>query len=1844
MGKYADAAVADIKRKNSHAGQAIEEIRAKREATEQAQRDRDSVLAALGTGADPQSAGLPAPYPGLSKEMAKTLPYGSLTPNDVALGRGAPQPFTVGTEQQVRDRKQDRVNSMEEDRAALEMLEGEYGILANDALPEEQRAQYQAQYDSLREKYGEDITAEKLYDIIEQEQSALDAEQDAVLTEANTAKINSLSEEEYRALTNYAASRRGGIDEVPAWLMRRQKDVAALIEKYGRETVDSMAETWERMDNRRAAEAQAAAAEAAGEQLGFGAIPFSVAGGIVGGVQNLGGIVRERVQGTGGYSTDDPYHAGSELSHMAQNLNTGAVKKAPEQLFNFLELAGQAVNPYADQGAVANYRPTFYEGTEGTKTRDVLDAVGSGAYQVTNTAADTIARAYLGGGLFGAGTTGAKVASLGLAGVKSFGDTYNDVSAKGGTPGQAMVLGIFNGGTEIATEYIPLDEWWKIAKNGSGSVADALKAAARQGAMEMPQEEIGFLATTMAEYAVLREKSEYQVLLKELTDSGIPREEAERMVWEEFGRQAAGVAATSFFSGALSEAGAEAFHALMPGAVTQEQTAQTGQAPQTAQTQQTQTQETASAAEIVSEPQTPLQKAQENYRQNSTVSNSQAEAILADSEAVAVLQREAGLELGGTKAQDRAAVKAAVARLTGPAEAGRNAATDIAESIASDFAEDGAQAAQAAQEPQGDVDAAVGTALRGETYQRPQTAQEQAQTRPAAAQNAERTETQADTEHGAVGAAERGFTLKSAMIDAYGEIPEGENPVRPDQLPRSTDGIDRVSYTARTALEAEATPAEFVPLIENNTMRGQFSFIPITNSETVRRATETIRADGWTAALTDWTAAVRQGQAGADVTAMGALLYNNAVNSGDFRQALDILTDYQLAVRNSAQALQAARILKTLTPSDRLYCIRRSIRRMVDDLGLDADIQIDEDLARQYQEAGTNEEADEILDLIVQDVARQIPPTLGERITALRYLNMLGNFRTQIRNIVGNIGAQLTYLAKDEIGAAFEQMASWVNPNFDRTKSFITDRETRRAAADDYENVAEWISNGGRYNDAGDVGGGFAQRVQDARRILPPGLEQYRRATNWAMNNQYFGDAAFGRMAYARALAGYLNARGIHTNDLGTVDQETLAAAREYAVRQAQEATFRDNNEVSTWVSRAMRGRNNPTWARVLGDAIMPFRRTPANVLVRAEEFSPLGLINSAVNTVRAARGRISGAELIESWAKSVTGTGLFVLGYALANMGFLRGGPSDDEDERTMDDLVGYQDYALILPDGTNMTIDFFSPAAVPALLGAQLSEVLADGGITWDEIDDVVLSMADPMVDMSMLQGLNDLFENLRYSDMPLGQIFADAALSYVTQALGNTLMGQLERSTEQNRMTTYVDKGSQTPEWLQRALGKLSQKVPGWDYQQTEYIDRWGRTEENPKGIANFVYQLFSPAYFDKAEVDELAAEIYRLNDAQSDVSVVPRAADKKLTFTEENGTVHKDYTLSKEEYDTLARVQGQTAKELLTEIVGSDAYAAMTDTQKAEVFSMVYDYAREKARDEAVEGYVPNYSDWMKALAEDGVSSIYRRAATTDISGGLTDWWTAENAADRESGLEELRGGLAVYDGLSAADKAKTVNEATGRTKYLLLAHDKGMSTDKFLAAYEQHQRYDDMDISASDKAEKWAIYLQSQREKGIITEAQETVLRENMQFYSQFPGKAEKVDLLRESGLSSSEIYDVTHGIDLLRPIEGNTDVTPYQKYEVIAGSGLSDAETDAVMLAYMPDYDPDKKGSDRTELKYQDIRDRGYSPEEYVDLYGVYRDGGGKWAIINAINALPYVKSYQEAVLLYSIFEGGYYK
>lgn len=875
-----------------------------------------------------------------------------------------------------------------------------------------------------------------------------------------------------------------------------------------------------------------------------------------------------------------------------------------------------------------------------------------------------------------------------------------------------------------------------------------------------------------------------------------------------------------------------------------------------------------------------------------------------------------------------------------------------------------------------------------------------------------------------LGAADRGFDPFTAAQNEYGTLPGGENPVRSDDVPRSTDGSDRVSQSTVTFKGAKVTPDEFVPLMENETMKGGFSFIPVTNSETVQAATERIMERGWESSLSDWTSDVRVGRTNESIIATGALLYNNAVNSGKYDLALDIMADYMQAARNGARALQAARILKTLSPGSRLYMMRQSVARLAEQAGLPKDIRIDEDLERAYLEAPDDAARDAVIGQIQQDIADQLPSSILEKWVALRYTNMLGNFKTQARNVFGNVSMQAIQGAKDKIAAGLEAIAYQASGGkFERTKSVTVSRDLLKAAKADYANVKSAALGEGKYRDSGLTADDFARGVQEKRTIfknngdwgkrdtsgaaaraartttdvLLKGAEAYRKATNDAME---FGDVIFSKHTYARALAGYLKAHHVTAEQFSSAEWqgshgELVDKARAYAIKQAQEATFRDSNTYSNWVSRIGRRRDTPKAVRVVSEGMAPFRKTPANVAVRAVEYSPLGLVETAVTEVKRRRGAagktrfadadITGADVINQLAKSLTGTGLFVLGMALRNGGLLRGGDSDDDREASFDDLIGRQAYSLELPNGFSYTLDWLSPTAIPLFMGAQLEDLRQDGDIELKDLERALTTIAEPMLQMSMLSSVDDTLNKLKYSEDNLGQMLVTQALSYLTQGLTNSLVGQIERISEDVSMRTYKDKNSPLPNWLQGEIGRASAKTPGWDYNQIPYIDAWGREQETGDILTRILINAASPGYVSKVEMDSVEQELSRLGKLVGS-SVYPDKADKSFDV---NGETKN---LTAQEYVKYAKTLGQNRHRMLEQAMQLPGYKAMKSADKAKMISTMYEYANAKAKKTVAPKFtmtteMEKYAEAEKAGISPAEWYVLKKRADADGNGSI-----------------------------------------------------------------------------------------------------------------------------------------------------------------------------------------------------------------------------------------------------------------
>ena len=922
-----------------------------------------------------------------------------------------------------------------------------------------------------------------------------------------------------------------------------------------------------------------------------------------------------------------------------------------------------------------------------------------------------------------------------------------------------------------------------------------------------------------------------------------------------------------------------------------------------------------------------------------------------------------------------------------------------------------------------------------------------------------------------VGAAQKGFDPWSAFQGTKSEFfPEGANAARPVDVPTTDPEGRRIRKTASTGMGAKAFPDEVVGDIQNMVLSGKLSYDPVTDQASIQRAQDHIRSQGFERSLEEFTSSVERGVVSKDLTTLGQQLLVNSANARDGKATAELLSLYAQMETTAGQAVQAASILRKLDPSYQLYAVQKAVERLnwatqekgnrkgkkgrrtaqaetgtaetapeqgdllkdlpgarpgsgtaqvyeAADAAKKKDIAIDpaliEKFTRQTDQAGR----DAVLEEIYQNVADQVPSNFMDKFNALRYLNMLGNLKTQARNVIGNSVMKGVNAGRVKVQAAAESLASRMSGGkFQRTTTFSRDKALYEAAKADFQNVKDLAMGEQKYSANHGL---LPGAIQDKRTIfknngtwgtLPNSnpiakgtrkatdlfwapLEGYRNATNWAMET---GDVLFSKSAYADALSRYLKANGVTAEQFtsGAVDQALLSRARDHAVREAQEATFRDNNAFSDMVS-GIGFRNANTIpkkaANMALQGVLPFRKTPANVAVRAYEYSPLGIITTAAQGVQKVRGNedITGADIIRSLSKSMTGLGLFLLGMAGFSSGLLTGGEDDDEKQAAMDDLTGKQNYALYLPKaiteqlglpaGFNFTMDWMSPAAMPLFMGAEVARAREETDLSLEELLKAAGSMSNVMLEMSMLQGINEQLEDVSYSENPLVDIVMNAAADFLTQGITSTLIGQIERTGEEKRMSTYTDKNKALPTDTQYLLGSSSSRIPGWDYQQVPYIDAWGREEPTGTLPMRAVNNFLNPAYTSFTNVTPVDKEIQRLYDQTGNGAVVPRRAEKSITVD------GKDLRLTAEKYIEFARKRGQTAYSVLDDLIQDDAYRSMSDEEKADMVSDVYEYAASLGKAE-VSSYQPD--GWVENAVKSGVDPeryiLYRHSLEDGMS--------------------------------------------------------------------------------------------------------------------------------------------------------------------------------------------------------------------------------------------------------------------
>lgn len=682
--------------------------------------------------------------------------------------------------------------------------------------------------------------------------------------------------------------------------------------------------------------------------------------------------------------------------------------------------------------------------------------------------------------------------------------------------------------------------------------------------------------------------------------------------------------------------------------------------------------------------------------------------------------------------------------------------------------------------------------------------------------------------------------------------------------------------------------------------------------------------------------------------------------------------------------------------------------------------------------------------------AQNVSGSFRDAWDAWRYTSMLLSARTNEKNIGGNVSMGLNARAKDVVLASMEWMINKVAPgSVERTTAIVTPftedgrallaasandadlnsyrqlsgtsermnlardmqqhRETFRSLASPDSNniVTKFLSaldslaaRASAPLEVSDYEGAFGalEGLRGINKNMDAAIDWIQDSAASGTNKGVLGVAGL-KNNYAWSLAQYLKANGADASIFDATDAQSLDLldrARAHAIQQALINTYHAESKTASAMSKFkadLRGSDNFAH-RVLGDIVeglLPFVKTPINVAKQSVQYSPLGFVSTAAEGVKVARGTGDVNLMLDHAAASVTGSALFALGGILAEKGLLTAGISDDEKDKA--NLEGRQEYSLQLVDNDgklhSYTIDWANAAAIPMFAGAEYSKLTASDGASLNSVVSASQQVLEPLLEMSFLQGLNNNLESLRYSEKPYIYGIAEQALSsYATQGIP-TLVGQVARSVDPVRRSTYSGTTGIESD-IGYTANKIRNKIPFLSETGQPYIDAFGDTQPNTGGsfAGRLAYNMLSPGYYGETTDDPVKQGVLDLANSSGDNSVIPEVAEKKVVWT--SNKERHSYQLSPQEYTDFATQQGQLRKDMAEAVLDS----RYTEEQQVELIPELYGTAGKIAALDIV----PDFSvgteerkriDIYNQYGIDGLMNwiAYRKYANTDGKTGI-----------------------------------------------------------------------------------------------------------------------------------------------------------------------------------------------------------------------------------------------------------------
>lgn len=907
--------------------------------------------------------------------------------------------------------------------------------------------------------------------------------------------------------------------------------------------------------------------------------------------------------------------------------------------------------------------------------------------------------------------------------------------------------------------------------------------------------------------------------------------------------------------------------------------------------------------------------------------------------------------------------------------------------------------------------------------------------------------------------------------------PTGRTMAEDTGIRNTSSTVAELEGKVRGYNESIVSKSDLPTEIKNEFINNPQFYEVLSNKTTLENANEILENSDSRSAIAQFNRLVDQKNPVA--VPLGYNLAKQLQQEGRFEEAVEVLRKMSEKLTEAGQFTQAAAItLMHGDPTTALQYLTREIDRM-NTKGREkygkkwTDFELTE---AEQQELSALDVGDEqgiknVYEKVFTRIRQQYPATMREKVTELRRISMLLNMRTNVRNVVSNALLMPVRWTSDRVSALGQGVMHLIRPTFQSTQALYVNRQSKELAKEAWNTVKDTLLEDGKYEDVNgairdkqvfkgskiaqafdNITNGALTKANDflGKKSEPSLLETARNFTYWLLKQ---GDDVFVKKNFESRMASYLSAQKITDLDSIPADAYTLAT------QEALKATFKDDNALTKMFSAVKRNTG------LVGEVILPFTKTPANLAMRGYDYSIGGYIDFfRMMSNSKSRTWDDVISTMDSLSKSVVGTGAIALGFALAAAGFITGPLSDDEDEAAFQKSQGMLPYSLHIGDNY-YTYDWAQPAAIPLILGATIYNSTKESDSLWNGIYQGSLAAVDSWFSLSPLQNVQEIFGGYGTPAENIADTFLEAPLSFIPAQVG-----ALARTADTTQRVTYSN-GNPLDTLANSAISRipfLSQSLPA-------AYDTWGNEiqRSDTTGEAAFA-QLLNPGQLGNSNVTPIDDEITRLYDSTGNSAVFPQKV--KWNYKVAGGESIK---LDNEQYSELQRIAGQTSYALAEELIGSDMYEQLTDEERVSILSSMYSLAVDSAKHDVLGTDISSTNSKLYDVYQEGGAEalinymLIKKISNSNSATDLIPVLESTNFSTDEKGylLSQMVGNISngattalndygntgLYTYYSLYEEAANVNpenDNSSQSDYLTALYSSGLSNEERGYYFEQ----------------------------------------------------------------------------------------------------------------------------------------------------------------------------------------------